>query len=404
MKRLSLMTCAAWLTCLAASAFAQERRTVLYNATVFTGKGAPIENGWVAFQNGRITELGKGAFEKKGVKAIDLKGAWITPGLIDANTSLGLPSPHENEQSDEVTPQIRVLDAIDPESDDFRKALRHGVTSAYVAPGGFNVFGGIGAVIKTAGPSLGDRIVKAESGLRVTMGALPSAGNGPPRFGMPTSIYNRRPTTRMAVVWEVRNAFYKAMQSRDSGKPVKLRDDKLAVLRKVLDKKLLLRMTARQEHDIRSALRLAEEFGIDIVLDGASEAYYVLDYLIAAKTPVVLTPPSLQRDPIDRSRVQLDTAALLAKKGVPLALQTGQGLASLALVHEAAFAVRQGLPRQAALEAITSVPARILGIQDRVGTLAKGRDADIVVWSEHPLRRTTQLRHVFIDGQERQLR
>ena len=355
-------------------------------------------------KNGRITKLGQGEFDASGAEAIDVKGAWITPGLVDANTSLGLPSAHENEQSDEVTPQIRVLDAVDPESNDFRKALAERRHLRLRRPRRLQRLRRHRCRPQDRrARTCAQRIVKDESGLRMTLGGMASMGNGAPRFGTPTSIYNRRPTTRMGVIWEVRNAFYKAMQSRGSGKPVKLRRDKLEVLLSVLDRKMVVRTTARQEHDIRTAIRLAKEFGIDIVLDGASESYYVLDYIVAAKVPVVLTPPTLMRD-MDGSRMQLDTAAQLAKKGVPIALQTGQGVASLALVHEAAFAVRHGLPRQAALEAITSVPARILGVEDRVGTLAEGRDADIVVWSDHPLRQTTRVRHVFVDGQERELR
>jgi imidazolonepropionase-like amidohydrolase len=395
--RLASLSCAG-LTLCAFALPAQQAPVVLQNATVFTGSGPATTNGYVVFQGGRITALGSGEAKVPGARVIDVQGAWITPGLVDPNTSLGLPSAHENEESDEITPQIQILDAVDPESSDFVDALENGVTTVYVAPGGNNVFGGLGVVLKSAGDGLRSRIVKRESGLKVTIGDRAFRTNRAPRFGTPVSLYSRRPTTRMGSIWEVRNAFYKAMK-RGSGEQVNMREDKLVVLRRALDKKLKVRMTAGQEHDIRTVLRLAAEFDLDVVLDGGSEAYYVLDYISAAKIPVVLTPPSLNSDG-EGSRLQLDTAALLAKRGVPLALQTGQGTGALALVHEAAFAVRHGLPREVALAAITSVPARVLGVDDRVGTLAKDRDADIVVWSGHPLRSTTRVQHVFVEGRQ----
>jgi imidazolonepropionase-like amidohydrolase len=210
----------------------------------------------------------------------------------------------------------------------------------------------------------------------------------------------------MGVNWEVRKAFYDAQQYRsDRGTPLPGQaggvpaDNGMEVLLQALDKKLQVRTTARAEQDIRTALRLAEEFGYRLVIDEATEAYRVLDLIVAAGVPVVASAPSVlsQRD---GAEPRWSTIALLAEKGVPVALQSGEQDA-LPLVHEAVHAVRAGLPHHLALAAITSVPARILGVEDRVGSLAPGRDGDFVIWSGDPLEVTSRPQAIYIDGIDR---
>ena len=176
---------------LASPLVAQDKAVAIRGAQVFTGKGAFQKNVTIVMSGGKIQAIGQGIAIPEGAETIDASGRWITPGLDDANTSLGLPSPHENEQSSEVTPHIPVRHAINPDAPDMKRALRAGVTTAYIAPGGLNVFGGIGCVYKTAGKS---RMLKDESGTRMTLGNMPGQGNMPFRtFGTPASMYFRRP-------------------------------------------------------------------------------------------------------------------------------------------------------------------------------------------------------------------
>ncbi len=381
-------------TLLCASGGAQEKPIVIQGAQVFTGEGGFTKGTSVRIVDGKIQAVGK-VEPLPSDQVIDASGLFLTPGLVDANTALGLPSDQENEQSEEVTPAIQVKDAIDLKSPAFRFALENGVTTACVSPGGYNVIGGLDAILKTGGP-LQERLLKSGSGLRVTLGTLPGYGNRPPRWGKPTSLYNRRPTTRMGTIWEIRRAFYKAMKYRDT-KVRREPDRGTKVLLGTLQGKIRCRMTARADQDIRTALRLAREFGLKIVIDGASEAYFALDQLEKAGFPVLLTAPSASLVP-DGATPHLDTATLLAKKGIRFAIQTGRGITRLPLIQEAAFTVRGGLSREQALAAVTSVPADILGIADRVGSIKKGLDADLVLWSGHPLSLGSHPVRVLISG------
>ena len=377
-----------------AQAQAQEKALVIRGAQVFTGKGGFTEGAEIRIVGGKIDAVGN-VNSLPTDQTIDAKGLYLTPGLIDANTALGLPSPEENEQSSEVTPAIQVKDAIDFKSPAFGFALQDGVTTACISPGGFNVIGGLDAILKTGGP-LSTRLMESGNGLRITLGQLPGAGNRAPRWGKPTSMYNRRPTTRMGTIWEIRRAFYKAMKYKDT-KARQEPDRATRVLLNVLKGKVNCRMTARADQDLRTAIRLAKEFGLKIIIDGGVESYYVLDQIQKAGFPILLTAPSQNRAP-DGATPHLDTAALLAEKGIHFAIQTGRGMTTLPLIREAAFAVRGGLSREQALEAITSVPAEILGIADRVGRIQKDLDADLVLWSGHPLSLGSHPVRVWIGG------
>ena len=371
---------------------------VFQGAKIFDGHKV-LEGATLVVVDGKVQALGKGLSLPDNAVTIDCKGRWITPGLIDANCAIGLPSSNENEQSNEITPHLRIVDLYDVEAKSVERARQGGVTTAYLTPGGLNVFGGLGAIVKTAGS---EPILDAESGLRMTLGNMPGQGNRPFRsFGKPEGLFFRRPQNRMGVIWEVRKAFYDAMEARETSVgPTKKLSASTQTLIRALDKKLVVRTTARADQDIRTAIRLAKEFGIQITLDEAIEAYACLDYIVASGFPVIATAPSLRSAP-DNATPHLDTIALLAKAGVPLAIQSGQNSAALPLIREAAFAVRGGLSRQAALAAVTSLPAKILGIEDRVGSLAPGKDADLVIWSDHPLRLGTRAETVYIAGVER---
>ena len=380
-----------------ATGLGAQNRLLLKGAKVFTGRGAFQEGLQILVVDGKIQKVGKD-LSAENTQVIDCTGKWITPGLVDANTSLGLPSPHVNEQSKETTPNIPILEAIDPRAADFKRALSMGVTSAYVSPGGYNVFGGLGVVLKTGGGKLADRVLLDKTGLRMTLGSMPSAGNRAFRGGNPDSMFYRRPTSRMGVIWEVRSQFYKADAKRASGQgfdPAK--DPATRTLIAALDGKLTVRTTARTDQDIRTALRLAREFGIRIAIDEGTEAYRSLDALAAAGVPVIAAPPSVSQLP-DRAEPHLDTIKLLADAGVTVAIQTGQGLGALPLIREAGFAVRYGLSRERALEAVTSVPAEILEVSDRVGSISKGLDADLVVWNLHPLSVFSHPESVYVGG------
>ncbi len=388
-----------------AAATAQDTPVVLTGGRVLPVDRPPIDPGVVIMHRGTITAVGEANMPvPPDSESIDCTGKVITPGLVDAATSLGLSSEDANEQGDEVTPHVRVLDAIDPADPRFARARRAGVTTAQVSPGNRNVVGGLGCVIKTAGDHVAGMLVRDASCLRVAMGGEPSAGNRAIRFGTPNSIYYRRPTTRMGVVWAVRKAFYDAQSYREQQTNnvvdgPSMVDPAMDVLVEVLDRKMHVRTTARAEQDIRTALRLAAEFGYETVIEEATEAYLVTDELAAAGVTLVLAGLGLESGR-DGAEPRYHTAAQLAAAGVPFAIATGSSLGDAALVQEAMFAMRNGLSADQALAATTAVPAAVLGVADQLGTLTVGKAADVVVWNGSPFAPTTTATRVFIDGKE----
>jgi imidazolonepropionase-like amidohydrolase len=380
-----------------------DRPLVLHGARIIPVVGEPIASGTIVIARGRIVSISDTPFSGENVDAdvVDASGKWITPGLVDANTSLGLSENDLNEQGDEVTPHVSVLDAIDPADPAFARVRRGGVTTVQINPGNRNVFGGRGAVVKTAGATLDRMVVKDESGVRLTFGREPARGNTTfPGAGMTF----RRPTTRMGMIWEARKAFYDAAEYRETasdGEP-RQRDRALETLVRALDGELVVHSTARAEQDLRSALRLAEEFGYSTLIEEGTEAWRVLDELKAADSRVLFSSPSAEQltggGSGDGAEPRWSTLALLAEAGVPFAICTGADPTDLGLAQEATFAVRNGLDRATALAAITIEPARILGIEDRVGSLATGRDADVVIWSGDPFSPTSRVEAVYIEG------
>lgn len=387
----------------AAASPAQERAIAYLGARILPGGGAPIDNGVLITAGGRIQAVGGASTPlPDGVATVDCAGRTITPGLVDASFRGGAPANDLNEQSDEVTPHLRVLDSLDPDDRSFERARRSGVTTVHVMPGTRNVIGGLGCVVKTFGTDPASMVLKAEASLRVVMGAEPSMGNRAIRGGSVDSMYYRRPTTRMGVVWEARKAFFDAKQSLETQGAPATPDPGRDVLVRVLQGKLAAYTTARSEQDIRTALRIASEFGYTTVIDDAQDSYLVADELAAAKVMVLLGAPSAPAvtgtAAADGADPRFGTVRILAQRGIPFVITTGGNQAALDLVREAMFAVRNGLDPAQALDAVTILPARLLGVDDRLGSLAPGKDADFVVWSHDPLDPAAVAESVFIDG------
>jgi imidazolonepropionase-like amidohydrolase len=391
--------------CLFAVAAAQDK-AIAYKGARILPSGAPaIDEGVLVVAGGKIQAIGGASLPiPDGAVVVDCSGKTITAGLVDASFRGGGNQNDLNEQSDEVTPHLRVLDSLDPEDRSFERARGAGVTTVHVMPGTRNVVGGLGCVVKTFGKDPASMVLKEDASLRIVMGAEPSMGNRAIRGGNVDSMYYRRPTTRMGVVWEVRKAFYDAKEALEQTlgaappPPSPGRD----VLARVLQGKLTAYTTARSEQDIRTALRVASEFGYQTVIDEAQDAYLVVDEIAAAKVTVLLGAPSATlvsgTASADGADPRSATVRLLAARGVPFVITTGSNQSSLDLVREAMFAVRNGLSPAQAIDAVTILPATLLGVADRTGSLAAGKDADFVVWSHDPLDPAAVAESVHIDG------
>ncbi|TWT42266.1 imidazolonepropionase [Phycisphaerae bacterium RAS1] len=313
------------------------------------------------------------------------------------------------EQSSEVTPHCSVLDAVNFSSRDFRVLLSSGVTTIYVSPDTAAVIGARGAVVKTGGPLAG-RVVRKQDSVLAAMGADPVRrgrfNNLPPGRGGDVSFMTRRPTTRMGVDFVFRKAFYDAMRVAE-GMELHGADAPPApavpVLQEILAGKTPLRVQARLQHDILNALRLAREFKLSMTLQEAVEAYKCLDQIKAAGFPLIYGPifdrPSGWRAFTgEATEPRLTTPAALRDAGIRFCLTASEGRDESGLVRQAMVAARYGLSEDDALAAVTRVPAELMGLAERVGTLAAGADADLVVWTGDPLDATSRVKMVMIEG------
>ncbi|MCA8965418.1 MAG: hypothetical protein KDC48_11050, partial [Planctomycetes bacterium] len=282
---------------LAVPASAQEGTVVYQGARILPGGKPAIAQGVLIVSGGKVLAVGGPSTSiPSGATVVDCSGKTITPGLVDASFAGAMTDEDSNEQSEEVTPSLRAIDSLDLTTDAVRHARAAGVTTVHAMPGTKNVIGGIGCVVKTVDDAAGPHLLVDDASLRITMGAEPSMGNRAIRGGRPDSMYYRRPTTRMGVIWEVRKAFYdaKAKLERTAADGPGDNDPATDVLTKVLQGKLVAYTTARSEQDLRTALRLADEFGYKTVLDEAQDAYYLVDEIAAAKVAVLLGAPSAE--------------------------------------------------------------------------------------------------------------
>lgn len=366
---------------------------------VYPVAGAPIENGVVRVDGKKITAVGKG-----GGGGDVLECAAVTPGLIDL--SVQIDTGHLSvEQSTETAVRYSVADSLDLFAPDWARELRSGVTTALAVPADHDVIGGHGIVVKTGGaPTLAARLVRAEAVLRGAIGSQPSSGNNAPRFTDPQNFYYRRPTTRMAVEWVFRKAFYDALQGEDGEDPERAADH--AVLRRVLAGELVLCIQAKATQDVRTAIYLKEEFRIPrVILDHAVEAWREPELLKRSGVAVVLPPfPPQGRHEDgfvnDSYFMPLDAAARLHALGVPFAL-SGHSARTVGarLADQAGQAQRGGLSFEAALAAVTLVPARLVGVEQRVGSIEVGKDADLVLWSGKPFEPSSRVIGVLLEGE-----
>ncbi|MEZ6016717.1 MAG: amidohydrolase family protein [Planctomycetota bacterium] len=364
---------------------------------VYTSTGQVLENAAVVVQDGKIRAITPGIVAPRGALEVEA----VTAGFVEAGSRI-----HDGffsvEQSTEVQPQRAIADSLDPFDVRWKRLADSGVTTAYVAPLERNVIGGQGLAVKTAGePTVAARTVPGRGYVTGVIGSLPSSGNSP-AFGRPTSFYNRRPTTRMGVEWEWRKAFFDAV----AAKRIPEREfDGAAQLRQVLAGELGLYITAWATQDIRTAIFLKEElaregFGtVQLVIEAAAEAWKEPKLLVRSGAAVILPPFPDQGRTQDQSFMPLDAAKQVADLGVPFALSAQDARDPGArMAAQAGFAMRGGLTREQALVAVTLTPARILGIDARVGSIEVGKDADLVLWNGAPFEATSGIVGVLVGG------
>lgn len=313
----------------------------------------------------------------------------------------------QTEASSEVVPHTRVMDAVNLRSPDFDRLVRGGVTTVFVSPDSSAVIGPRGAVVRTAGP-MRDRVEQAEAAVKGVMGTDAfniGMGNASPFRGFVT-VRTRRPNTRMGVAWVFRKAFYDAARWSEGVQPTGADTppaDALPVLKDILAGKIPLRIQARQQSDILTALRLSAEHKLKFTLLEGTEAYKCLAELKATRTPVVFGPisvvpsgPRLETGESEGAR--LTTLRELLDAGVETALSAQDLREEDGLARQAMYAMRAGLTLQEAITAVTLTPAKLVGISDKAGSIESGKRADLVVWTGEPFDSTSRPVVVIVGG------
>lgn len=377
------------------------------NGRIYTITQGILPRGDILVENGKIVAIGTGLPVPAGATVIDATGRYVFPGFVEAHGHAGVMEDgfgwegrDGNELTDPVTAHVRAIDAINPEEQGLRDAVEGGVTTLWSTPGSGNVIGGDGVTIKThgRGRTVDEMIIKYPSGLKAAMGENPKRVYGNQK---------KMPSTRMGVAGVMREALAKGQNylqkmkraAEDPEKPFE-RDLKMEAIARVLRREIPLRVHAHRADDIMTAVRIAEEFNIEITIEHCTEGHKVADELAKRGIRAVVGPSLTARSKVELRDRTLLTPLVLAKAGVEFAIMTDHPVIPIQyLPFSAALAVREGLDEEIALRAITINAAAIAGVADRVGSLEVGKDADIVVWSDHPFELMSRVLVTIVDGQ-----
>jgi imidazolonepropionase-like amidohydrolase len=382
---------------------AQSQPQAFTGGKIIPISGEPIEQGTLIVEDGKVTALGaKNDVEiPNNAKVHDVSGKVIMPGLVDSHSHIG--SGDGGDRSSALHPDVRILDSIDPHSDTFKKALAGGITSVNVMPGSGHLMSGRTVYLKLRKADqiedmlfVDDPNKQVGGGLKMANGTNP-IGKGP------------FPGTRAKSAAMVRNLFIKAQQYKEKvekadGDPEKMppRDLGMETLVEVLNGERIVHNHTHRHDDILTAIRLAEEFGYRLVLHHVSEAWKIADEIAEADVPtsiIVLDSPGGKMEAVD---IRYENGAKLEEAGVTVGYHTDASITDTRLfLRSAAFGVRAGMSRDAALKALTIENAKMMDVQNRVGTLEEGKDADFVILSGDPLSVYTRVQQTWVEGKKR---
>lgn len=377
---------------------------IIKNGTLLDVEKSKFEKMDISIEDGKITGIKKSIKPKKDDEIIDATDKIVVPGFIDAHCHLGLmgdsvgfENDDVNEKSDPITPQLRAIDGIDPMDRVFTEAYQGGITSVATGPGSANVIGGQFAAIKTFGKRIDKMIIKAPIAMKCAF------GENPKRF---YGTKGKMPTTRMGTAGMLRETLQKAkeymLKSEAAGDDITKKpqyDARLEALIPVLKKEIPLKAHAHKANDIFTAIRIAKEFNVKMTLDHSTDARCIVDELAEENYPMIVGPSLGHRTKVELINKSFKTAAVLNKAGIKISITTDSPVIPLQhLPICAALAVKDGLDKWEALKAISINPAEILGLEDRVGSIKVGKDADIVIWSADPLQIDAKVEYTIIDG------
>jgi imidazolonepropionase-like amidohydrolase len=369
--------------------------------TVHTMAGAPIRDGVVIVRDGRIERVGPAASTPVPAGMKTLRAKVVTPGLIDAHSTVGLSGalnqPHDQDQlerSAPIQPELRAIDAYNAKDPLVAWLRSFGITTIHTGHGPGALISGQTMIVRTTGLEAGADTVKPAAMVAASLG---NEGRAEP---------GKSPGSRAKMIAMLRAEFikageYEAKRSKAEKGKEPPRDLRLEALAQVLKGELPLLVTVHKANDILAALRLGKEFQLRLVLDGAAEAPLVLEEIKASGYPVIVHP-SMARPSGDAESLSLETASKLRQAGIPFALQSGfEGYVpkTRVVLFEAAMAAANGLGQEAALASITIGAARLLGIDGAAGSLEAGKTGDLALFDGDPLEYTTHCIATIIGGQ-----
>ena len=369
---------------------------LLKDGLIYTAEDAPFR-GDLLIRDGKIAALGQN-LAAGNEEILDLKGKSVVPGFIDISTNLGLmDAGHRLSEgmgvppSDKYQATAKMVNGINWRDEYFDKAWQNGVTTVVVNSPYNRPLGGQSCALKTAGTGTNpeDRVISTYADMHGTMGNRAKNDYDKTRFS---------PLSRMGLIRGLRDAL--TLQDSEYSQPRQISQAERSVIEALQKKQVPLKLTAAQEQDILSALDLAEELGLSLILDGVVEYPSLVDRLKEKGVPLVLT--SLMEDGSFEYLLNRRDghASLLEKEGVPFCLSTHHPDISVELYHlSACLFVREGVSEKAALEAMTINPARALGLDDRIGSLKEGKDGDILIFDGNPLHSLSVLEYVFVNGE-----
>ena len=372
---------------------------LITHAKVYTMEDLVLEDGYVLTENGTIAAVGEAKDAPACTEVFDAQSGWLLPGLIDGHSHLGMfedslrwEGDDGNETPGAVTPELRGLDGVKASDRAFEEAVDGGVTTVVTGPGSANSIGGQMAAIKTAGRRVDEMLVQAPVAMKMAFGENPK------------SVYEgkgRAPKTRMANAAVIREALFKTREylaKREKGEDCKL-DLKWEALAPVLKGELPVHIQAHRGDDIFTAIRIMKEFHLRYVLVHCTEGYLYPEELRAEGACAMLGPMLTDRSKPELKNLTFRAPGILNRAGVPFCLITDHPVIPENLLTLcAALSVKEGLDPMEALKAITINPAKICGLDSRLGSIKPGKDADLCLFNRHPLDVLAKTELVLVDG------
>ncbi len=377
---------------------------LIKNAKIYTMADEIIENGCILVEDGKIKEVGTDCVAPLDAEVIDAAGMNVFPGFIDAHCHIGMweegigfEGADGNEMTDPITPNMRAIDALNPRDEAFENAIKGGVTTAATGPGSANVIGGVFSVVKLHGNRIDDMIVKETLAMKCAFGENPKR------------VYNDKkmtPSTRMGTAAKLRETLAKTVEYRDkklaaAGDASKMPtyDMKLEAMLPVINKEIPLKAHAHRADDIFTSIRIAKEFDVLLTLEHCTEGHLIADQLAKEGYPAIIGPSFGNKSKFELNQKTFDTPGIMHKAGVKIAIMTDSPVIPLEYLPMcAALAHKAGLDEMEALKCISINAAEILGVDDRIGSIAVGKDADLVIWNGHPFDLQATVSHTLVNG------